>query len=121
MKIFVPHSSSFDFRSELYIPIRNSPLNRIHEFILPQEKRREVITKDIIRSCDMVLAEVSHPSTGQGIELGWASILGIPIICIYKSTSKYSQALHYVTDRFIAYSSSSDLLVKVEEVIKGFE
>lgn len=118
MRIFVPHSSNFDFRNELYIPIRNSHLNSIHEFLLPQEKGREVITQSIIKSCDLVLAEVSYPSTGQGIELGWASSFETPIICIYRADRKYSSALHYVTDRFVSYTDKTDLIPKVESALK---
>jgi len=32
MKIFVAHSSNFDFKNELYLPLRNSSLNNKHIF-----------------------------------------------------------------------------------------
>lgn len=117
MKIFVPHSSNFNFKEELYLPIRNSELNKKHKFILPQEKGKEQITKDVIKSCDLVLAEVSYPSTGQGIELGWATMFNIPIICIYKKGSKYSSSLNFITDRFISYKDSQDLICQLSKVL----
>lgn len=113
MKIFVPHSSNYNFRKELYLPLRNSDLNKKHQFILPQENGKEEITKDIIKFCDMVLAEVSYPSTGQGIELGWATIFNVPIICIYKEGFKYSSSLSFITNRFISYKDSKDLITKL--------
>lgn len=121
MKIFVPHSSNFDFRNELYLPLRSSALNELHEFILPQENKREVITRELIKECDMVLAEVSYPSTGQGIELGWASMLNAPIVCIYKEGLKYSPALRYVTDTFIDYKNPKDMIEKITEILKTFD
>lgn len=121
MKIFVPHSSNFDFRNELYLPLRNSSLNDHHEFILPQERKREVITREIIKACNLVLAEVSYPSTGQGIELGWASMLDVPLVCMYKEGFKYSPALHYITDKFIDYASPKDMIHKIETILKAFD
>jgi len=44
-----------------------------HEIILPHDKRN-LISKDIIKKCNLFIAEVSFPSTGLGIELGWANI-----------------------------------------------
>lgn len=66
MKIFVSHSTNYDFDSELYAPLRQSDLAKEHEIILPHENQRDVNTKDIIKNCDLVVAEVSYPSTGQG-------------------------------------------------------
>jgi hypothetical protein len=74
MKIYVSHSTSFDFKEELYKPIRSSDLNSIHEIILPHEDSNEQFkTLDLFKSggCKLIIAEVSYPSTGQGIELGW--------------------------------------------------
>lgn len=34
MKIFVAHSSNFDFKNELYLPLRNSDLNNKHKIFL---------------------------------------------------------------------------------------
>lgn len=121
MKIFVPHSSNFDFINELYLPIQNSDLYQKHKIILPQLKGKEEITKDIIKSCDLIVAEVSFPSTGQGIELGWANIFGIPIVCIYKEEHKYSSSLEHITNMFVPYKNTNDLISNLAEVIKLFE
>jgi hypothetical protein len=37
MKIYICHSSSFDYKKERYEPIRRSELNNKYEFILPHE------------------------------------------------------------------------------------
>jgi len=118
MKIFVAHSSNFDFKNELYKPLRESALNIKHEILLPQEKGRETITKDIIKSIDVFIAETSYPSTGQGIELGWADIFNIPIICIFKEGTKISQSLRYVTDNLIVYKHTEDMIDKLDRALK---
>lgn len=118
MKIFIAHSSNSDFKNELYKPLRESVLNNEHEILLPQEKGKEIITKDIIKNLDVFIAEVSYPSTGQGIELGWADIFNIPIICIFKEGSKTSKSLRHVTDNFISYKDSEDMVDKLKGVLK---
>ena len=84
MKIFVTHSSDFNFRDELYNPIREAAFNSEHEIRLPQEFGKETVTKDLIKEQNLIVAETSYSSTGSGIELGWANIYNIPIINIYK-------------------------------------
>ncbi|GAB4219386.1 MAG: hypothetical protein Fur009_5320 [Candidatus Microgenomates bacterium] len=118
LKIYVPHSSSFDFKNELYLPIRKSALNKLYNFYLPQENGREKITKDLIRSFDLILAEVSYLSTGQGIELGWVSMMNVPIICIYNESKKYSPALYYITNQFVSYKDKDDMIVKIKKTLE---
>jgi nucleoside 2-deoxyribosyltransferase len=113
MNIFVTHSSNYDFKNDLYIPLRKSELNNLHTIFLPHEKETDIVTKDIIKTCDIVIAEVSFPSTGQGIELGWANTYQIPIICIYKKDSKTSNSLNKITDTFIIYENSEDMIEKL--------
>ena len=88
MKIYVSHSKNFDYKKELYEVLENTNLK--HEFILPhKDSDKSFNTKDLLmdKKCDLVLAEVSYPATGQGIELGWADVYKIPIVCIYKKNS----------------------------------
>jgi nucleoside 2-deoxyribosyltransferase len=118
MKIYVVHSSSFDFKNELYKPIRESKLNTVHEIYLPHEESvKPFSSEEFIKSCDLIIAEVSYPSTGQGIELGWADFVGVPIICIYKSGMKYSGALKTVSDEFIEYTDKKDMIDKLGEYL----
>ncbi len=118
MKIIVTHSSGFDFKKELYEPIRSSLLNSKHDFYLPHENPEEKVTKEMIQGADLVFAEVSYPSTGQGIELGWANIFETPIVCFHKSGTKPSSALNYVTSTFIEYSDTEDLVAKLSNYLK---
>jgi hypothetical protein len=113
MKIYVSHSKDFDYLNQLYKPIRESDLNTEHEFFLPHENGRSVNTKEIIKESDLILAEVSFPSIGQGIEVGWAEILNVPILCMYKETVKFSGSLKHVTNKFISYTNEEDFITKL--------
>ncbi len=114
MKVYVTHASTFDYQTELYKPLRASNLNTKHQLILPHENSSNLFsTKDFISQQELIIAEVSYPSTGQGIELGWADINKVPIICIYKSGTRPSSGLKMITEHFIEYNSPTDIIQKL--------
>lgn len=118
MKIYVSHSTNFDFKKELYTPLKKIISPSL--LILPHEKNHKpTFTKDIFaqKKCSFILAEVSYPSTGQGIELGWASLVDIPIVCIYKKTAAISSSLQLITSRYIPYKHISDIHDEVLQII----
>lgn len=120
MKIYVSHSRHFDFKNELYKVLENGNLNQ--EFIFPHKNSDSPFnSKELFesRGCDLVLAEVSHPATGQGIELGWADANQIPIICIYKKGSEISGSLKVISDDFIEYDN--DLIEELREGLKKYD
>ncbi len=117
MKIYVAHATQSHFREELYKPLRESSLNTDQEIYLPQEYGRETITKEFIKSCNLIIAECSFPSTGEGIELGWADIYNVPILCIYKKGIEPSKALYYVSDNLVAYENKEDMITKITAFI----
>jgi nucleoside 2-deoxyribosyltransferase len=114
MNIYISHSSSYDYENELYKPIKESELFNIHHFFLPHELENiNVDARDELKQTDILIAEVSYPSTGQGIELGQANAVGIPIVCFCKAGVKHSSSLRFVTDEIIEYSDIQDLLTKL--------
>jgi len=120
MRIYITHSANFDFKNELYAPILSSELNKIHQITLPyKEKLVSSSSKDFIGSQDLIIAEVSYHSTGQGIELGWANDRNIPIACILKRGSMPSRSLKTVTGDFFEYDTDTMLSV-IEKVIVRF-
>ena len=59
MKIYFCHSQDFDYKNDLYKPVRERALNKQHEIIFPHENESSTInTKDVIKNCDVVFAEV---------------------------------------------------------------
>jgi nucleoside 2-deoxyribosyltransferase len=118
MKIYIAHSGNYDYQNELYEPLKHSPLFAEHQIFLPHEPQNlGTKSKDIIRDADIVVAEVSHPSTGQGIELGWADASGTPVACIYQKDTKYSGSLHFVCTTFISYNTPYEVVDAVRRSI----
>lgn len=115
MKIYVAHSRAFDFENELYAPLRASSFAKDHEFIFPHAGAPSN-SKDAIKDADLVLAEVSFSSTGEGIELGWADMMNKRIVCLYKNGMKISGSLNYLNIQKIEYSDTSDLIEKLAVV-----
>jgi len=115
MKLYLSHSSGFDYGKELYEPLKSTLLAN-HSVFFPHDKENiDTKSKDIITKSDYLLAEVSFPSTGQGIEIGWADANEIPIVCFYRSGSKISSSLRFVSNVFIEYSSEQEMATKLNE------
>jgi hypothetical protein len=111
MNIYVSHSSEQDYQSDLYAPIKASALYRAHHFFLPHEpENKDAPAAEVLKQADVIVAEVSYPSTGQGIELGLASVSGVRILCFYKSGAKPSSSLRFITNSLIEYHDTQDLL-----------
>lgn len=116
MKIYVVHSTAFDYKKELYDPLRKFTE---FEFVFPHANDNEIKdSKKLMSGCEVVLAEVSHPSTGGGIELGRAECLNIPIIAIHKKGSEISSAIKFVTNTVVEYDDLEKDFSKIMDSIK---
>jgi hypothetical protein len=122
MKIYVCHTTSFDYQQELYRPLKQSSLNKEHQIILPHFEGPEMFdSKSLLPSVNLVVAEVSFLSTSMGIEIGWANMLQKPIVFIYKESTKPSRSLKAVSENFIEYANSEDMVQKLQEFIQGLK
>lgn len=111
MLIYCVHSSAFNFTDEFYQPIRDSSAFQKHTFIFPHASGAEPIhSKTVIENCDLVLAEVSHPSTGMGIEIGWADAAGKPIWAIHRVGTSIPRSISLVATKIFSYASLDDVL-----------
>lgn len=117
MKIYVSHSSEYDYKNKLYEPIKKSELIKSNYFFFPHEQKI-INSKEVISNSDLIIAEVSISSTGQGIEIGWANSAKIPILCIHEKGSKISSALKFVTDKFVEYESAEDMIIKINNYLE---
>ncbi len=121
MNVYVTHSKHFfDYQKELYEPLENSVLAQNHKFIFPHnENETPFSSKKMMQSkgFDLILAEVSYPATGQGIELGWADAYSIPIVCIYKENAKIAGSLKRITNSFVEYNDHKDLVEKLGKIL----
>lgn len=113
MRIYVSHLRRGDYEKELYKPLLASSLSRIHTFILPHKlDQKPFNTKELFsqNGCDLVIAEITSPATGQGIELGWANIYNIPIFSYYKKGSDASGSALAISTKKREYSTTEELL-----------
>ena len=117
MKIYVSHSKKYDYKNELYLPLRNSELNKKNEIILPHEKSNEAFNSKQLfnEGCDLVIAEISYPSISIGIELGWANMKKINIICIHKIDVKPSLSINAICSIFISYNNPEELISRLSD------
>ena len=122
MKIYVSHCKGHDFFHELYVPLRNSVFNSLHEIILPHEESLEQFSsKKVIPTCDLVLAEVSYPATGVGMELGWANVFNVPVICLHKVGKPLAGSLSVITQNFVEYKNAADMVSKIDKELQKIQ
>jgi hypothetical protein len=116
MNIYISHcGGSYDYENELYKPIKESKLAEAHHFFLPHEPQNiDVDAVTELERTDILVAEASFPSTGQGIELAQAKAAGVPVVCFYRTGAKASSSLRFVADKIIEYSDIHDLLTKLK-------
>lgn len=122
MKIYISHSKQLDYVKNLYKPIREDKELQKYEIILPHEITSESAnTREFYKSLSVVIAEVSYPATGMGIELGWAYDDEIPLYCLYQRGHKISGSLKVICNHFIEYTSQAELLSLVKKIIEEVE
>lgn len=116
MIIYFSHSKN---ARGLYFALQNTDFGD-KQFILPHEHTNESYpTLDLFKSgkCNLVLAEVSYRATGQGIELGWANLMDIPIVCIHHTKTTPSKSLSILTDVIMPYQDWHDFIPTVQAAI----
>ncbi len=113
MKIYLSHSTSMD-----YVKLYNA-IDGIagHEFILPHRGEAKN-SKSIIKKCDALVADVSEPSLGVGIEVGWADSFNVPVIFMHKKESKVSGSIKFISKIVIEYENFGDARMKLENELK---
>ena len=113
------HARDSDFQDELYNPLKSASFFSEHIWIFPHDGIAKYDSKETLRTVDIFIAEVSHPATGLGIEIGFASLYGKRILCISKKWSQISSSLKYVTEDFIEYDDTKDMIDKVWSFLKN--
>lgn len=116
MKIYFSHPKNIDYKPiyELLDSLKE------YEFILPyRDNEKPLDSSSLIKgkNCDMIFAEVTLPSTGQGVELGWANQLNLPIICFHKKDNISSRSLKFIAKEIFEYDNLEDLSIKIKKVL----
>lgn len=113
MRIYVSHLRRGNYERDLYTPLLTSSLSHTHTFILPHKLGQKPFnTKELFskKGCDLVIAEITNPATGQGIELGWANIYAIPIYSYYKKGTDVSGSALAISTKKGEYGTSAELI-----------
>ncbi|MDO8620493.1 MAG: hypothetical protein Q7R64_04055 [bacterium] len=114
MKIIITHASSFDYEKEFYEPLKKAVEGTGHELVFPHVwHEQNKSTKEFLKDAGAVIGEVSYPSTGQGIEFGWADTMNIPILFVRKEGAKSSSGLRYLKGEYLDYADLDDLVRKL--------
>lgn len=118
MRIYIAHSREFDFKNELYVPIRTDEELKGYEIILPHEiSNGSSNTRDFYKNIDLIIAECSYPSTGLGIELGWAFDDNTTVYCIHKKGIKLSGSIYAITQNIFEYKDKNEMLEIIEKIV----
>ncbi|MCU7667868.1 hypothetical protein [Bacillus thuringiensis] len=119
--IYVGHPNSINYLEELYPAIRKTDFFKTNNVVFPHEKSKALFnSKDFLKTCSLMIAEGSEHATGLGIELGWADMLEVPILCIYQKGKKIARSYHAVSKHFIEYENGEDLVQKLNAYIDSF-
>lgn len=117
MKIYVGHSTKYDYKNEIYKPLLDSILSKKVEFILPHNTDKTFNSKEVIENSNLFIAEISEPSLGLGIEIGRAEMKGKKILCMCNDKDKVPSSLKHVNVDVITYSDKNDMIKKIEEYL----
>ena len=120
--IYVAHLRAFDYLHELYLPLKESSLSQSYAFILPHEHSDTPYpSKKLFEEKSdrlIIVAEVSYPSTGLGMELGLAIACRIPIIAISRKDVAISRSVLQYATAHIIYTQPAELPGLLLDVLK---
>lgn len=120
--VYVIHSKDFDFKKELYVPLRKSALNSKFNFVLPHEHSDELFdSKNFFQDKrPIVIVEASFPKIGIGIEVGWANAYGLCIVSMVKKGYRLSPGLKSVCNYSFEYDNEEDMISKLGSALEKF-
>lgn len=120
MKIYFAHSRDFNYEQDLYRPLRECSELPQSDLIFPHEPGyNNQQTREFYHDLNLMIAEVSYPATGMGIELGWAYDSKVPIVCIAARNAKTSSSLKCLTDQFYYYGDQTELVEVIKQILQS--
>ena len=115
LQVHVPHIDT--------VNAANRNVEDIHNKNLDLETRARVYQKNLefIKESKLFIAEVSNPSTGTGIEIGFALKQNKPIICLARKdvdvTSMVLGPAHLGLIKVIRYTDENEALNNLEKIL----
>ena len=126
LNIYFIHSTKFDYNNLLYKKILSSPVCLAHNLMLPMtHEYQEKYTKDLMNKADIIIAEVSNPSFGLGLELKWLEKQDKPKLYISLTNeipSKYQKIVKSIkeTDASNYLKTIEDFILEYAKDIKDY-
>jgi nucleoside 2-deoxyribosyltransferase len=83
---------------------------------------KEIFERDYsqIKSCDLIIADVSEPSHGVGIEIGFSYCLGLKRILLFEKGKKVTKLAQGMPNTILVeYSNIDDMKSKLKQAILG--
>jgi len=113
-RIYIAHSRDerLRYKEELYTPLKSFYEN--HEVVVPHGEGPYIDSEVFLPTCSLMIAEVSYPSTGLGMELIWARSANVPVLCIHKSECQVSSSVTNKFSDFISYKNLSEMVQKID-------
>ncbi len=75
---------------------------------------------DALKNTDMLIAEVSVPSHGVGVEIAASWFLKFPCICMHKKGTKVSRFVRgFPNAKFLEYENEEDIRAKLPGLVEG--
>lgn len=124
MKIYIGHNKEINYQEDLYRPIMENKYyqNPNYTFFFPHRvDKNSQNDRTFYNDIDIFFAEVSYPSTGLGIELGYAVDSQVPIVLLIKKGVKPNTSAKTIATAILEYTSPEDLKEKVENYIDKTE
>ena len=123
MRIYVAHKQGADFQDELYAKLRQSALNTEHTIILPHEQIGVSFdSKQLLhQGVDVMIAEVTFHAIGVGMEIAYADVFGVPLLCVYRNGSKPSNSALQKAKKVIEYETIEGLISDIEKLLPEFQ
>ncbi len=113
-QIYIAPSTKYDFQRELYQPLKDSTLPETYDLFYPHDKTgNPTNSRELIKNYWAVVAEISYPSTGAGIEIGWADAFEVPLIFIHQEDFEPSSYYYDMTEHVLSYEDSEEMVNKL--------
>lgn len=118
MNIYIGNQSE-DYKKRLTDALLNSSMAKKHNFIFSENREHgQFDPKECLQSCEIMVADVSHPTILLGIEMGWADNYDVAIICVCSKGTAISSHLTRMSKDIIIYTDTEDLVEELEWMIE---
>lgn len=118
--VYVGHARSFDYQKELYAPLQQLALEWPHvNLMLPHASEKFIDSRALFEKgqCALFIAEISHASTGLGMELAYASVFNVPIVCLYKNGAPVNASIRSLNAPVHGYLNQDELVQQVRTAL----